>query len=236
MRAGLANGRSVGRSYTARVGHTAAERAQVLQLVHRPATSKPAANGADDAKPEMEAKPAGLGDDAGENPEEWGELRVPGTCASGTDPSSLHKPGEKFFNFQRIREEIVADTERQTGRNAGMCPEARHRWLTTAGISPQPINLRLFSPNVLTLTLVDLPGLTKVPGTIEGLVCLVDFGSRRPAARHREADSGHDRAFRHVWPRGPVLKPGPRCATSPNRMRSSWPSPPPIPTSRACAR
>lgn len=31
------------------------------------------------------------------------------------------------------------------------------------GISPQPINLRIFSPNVLTLTMVDLPGLTKVP-------------------------------------------------------------------------
>ena len=32
-----------------------------------------------------------------------------------------------------------------------------------AGISPQPINLCIFSPNVHTLTLVDLPGLTKVP-------------------------------------------------------------------------
>ena len=31
------------------------------------------------------------------------------------------------------------------------------------GVSAQPINLRIFSPNVLTLTLVDLPGLTKVP-------------------------------------------------------------------------
>ncbi len=30
-------------------------------------------------------------------------------------------------------------------------------------MSAQPINLRVFSPNVLTLTLVDLPGLTKVP-------------------------------------------------------------------------
>ncbi|KAH9170799.1 Dynamin central region-domain-containing protein [Lactarius sanguifluus] len=48
-----------------------------------------------------------------------------------------------------IRAEIVRDTEAKTGRNAG--------------ISPQPINLRIFSPNVLTLTLVDLPGLTKVP-------------------------------------------------------------------------
>lgn len=43
----------------------------------------------------------------------------------------------------------MRDTEAKTGRNAG--------------ISPQPINLRIFSPNVLTLTLVDLPGLTKVP-------------------------------------------------------------------------
>ena len=35
--------------------------------------------------------------------------------------------------------------------------------ISLLGISPQPINLRIFSPNVLTLTLVDLPGLTKVP-------------------------------------------------------------------------
>lgn len=43
----------------------------------------------------------------------------------------------------------MRDTELKTGKNAG--------------ISPQPINLRIYSPNVLTLTLVDLPGLTKVP-------------------------------------------------------------------------
>ena len=30
------------------------------------------------------------------------------------------------------------------------------------GISSKPINLKIFSPNVLNLTLVDLPGLTKV--------------------------------------------------------------------------
>ncbi|KAJ7184356.1 Dynamin central region-domain-containing protein [Mycena filopes] len=69
------------------------------------------------------------------NQDEWGEF--------------LHLPGEKFFDFNKIREEIVRDTEAKTGRNAG--------------ISPLPINLRIFSPNVLTLTLVDLPGLTKVP-------------------------------------------------------------------------
>ncbi|KAJ2764151.1 vacuolar protein sorting-associated protein 1, partial [Coemansia nantahalensis] len=61
----------------------------------------------------------------------------------------LHMPGKKFFSFDEIRDEIVNDTEKKTGRNLG--------------ISPVPINLRIFSPNVLTLTLVDLPGLTKVP-------------------------------------------------------------------------
>lgn len=69
--------------------------------------------------------------------EEWGEF--------------LHKPGVKFYNFDDIRDEIVADTDRKTGGDAGK------------GVSPEPINLRIFSPNVLTLTLVDLPGITKVP-------------------------------------------------------------------------
>ena len=31
------------------------------------------------------------------------------------------------------------------------------------GICPEPIHLKIFSPKVLTLTLVDLPGITKVP-------------------------------------------------------------------------
>jgi vacuolar protein sorting-associated protein 1 len=75
------------------------------------------------------------GGDKAANENEWGEF--------------LHLPGQKFFDFNKIRDEIVRDTESKTGRNAG--------------ISPQPINLRIFSPNVLTLTLVDLPGLTKVP-------------------------------------------------------------------------
>ncbi|KAG9072071.1 vacuolar protein sorting-associated protein 1 [Linnemannia hyalina] len=68
-------------------------------------------------------------------PEEWGEF--------------LHQPGVKYTDFNLIREEIVRDTELKTGKNAG--------------ISPLPINLRIYSPNVLTLTLVDLPGLTKLP-------------------------------------------------------------------------
>ncbi|KAJ3351212.1 vacuolar protein sorting-associated protein 1 [Kappamyces sp. JEL0680] len=66
---------------------------------------------------------------------EWGEF--------------LHLPGQKFHDFDQIRVEIERETEKTTGKNAG--------------ISPNPINLRIFSPNVVTLTLVDLPGLTKVP-------------------------------------------------------------------------
>ena len=73
--------------------------------------------------------------DKAANADEWGEF--------------LHLPGQKFYDFGKIRDEIVRDTEAKTGKNAG--------------ISPQPINLRIFSPNVVTLTLVDLPGLTKVP-------------------------------------------------------------------------
>ncbi|PVV02492.1 hypothetical protein BB560_003054 [Smittium megazygosporum] len=61
----------------------------------------------------------------------------------------LHIPGKKFTDFSKIRDEIVRETELKTGKNAG--------------ISSLPINLTVYSSRVLTLTLVDLPGLTKVP-------------------------------------------------------------------------
>lgn len=67
--------------------------------------------------------------------EEWGEF--------------LHLPGQKFYDFNQIRDEIVRETDRVTGRNKG--------------ISNESINLKIFSPHVLNLTLVDLPGITKVP-------------------------------------------------------------------------
>uniref|UniRef100_A0A8C8RRP9 Dynamin-2 n=1 Tax=Pelusios castaneus TaxID=367368 RepID=A0A8C8RRP9_9SAUR len=61
----------------------------------------------------------------------------------------LHCKGKKFTDFEEIRLEIEAETDRATGSNKG--------------ISPVPINLRVYSPHVLNLTLVDLPGMTKVP-------------------------------------------------------------------------
>ncbi|XP_056288361.1 dynamin-1a isoform X2 [Pseudoliparis swirei] len=61
----------------------------------------------------------------------------------------LHCKGKKFVDFDEVRQEIEAETDRVTGGNRG--------------ISSVPINLRVYSPNVLNLTLVDLPGMTKVP-------------------------------------------------------------------------
>ena len=100
-----------------------------MQLVNRPALPKTQVNGVADGDTKIETS------DKESNTEEWGEF--------------LHIPGQKFHDFNKIREEIVKETDSKTGRNAG--------------ISPAPINLRIYSPNVLTLTLVDLPGLTKVP-------------------------------------------------------------------------
>ncbi|KAI4375897.1 hypothetical protein MLD38_013713 [Melastoma candidum] len=61
----------------------------------------------------------------------------------------LHLPGKRFFDFSEIRREIQAETEREAGGNKG--------------VSDKQIRLKIFSPNVLDITLVDLPGLTKVP-------------------------------------------------------------------------
>uniref|UniRef100_A0A803WDG4 Dynamin-type G domain-containing protein n=1 Tax=Ficedula albicollis TaxID=59894 RepID=A0A803WDG4_FICAL len=61
----------------------------------------------------------------------------------------LHCKSRKFTDFDEVRQEIEAETERLTGTNKG--------------ISPVPINLRVYSPHVLNLTLIDLPGITKVP-------------------------------------------------------------------------
>ncbi|GAA6006346.1 dynamin-like GTPase VPS1 [Rhodotorula paludigena] len=119
----------VGRDFLPRGTGIVTRRPLVLQLINRPAGPKPSE---DDAAKQEGSQPTS---DKASNPDEWAEF--------------LHRPGEKFYDFNKVREEIVADTELKTGKNAG--------------ISPVPIGLRIFSPNVLTLTLVDLPGLTRVP-------------------------------------------------------------------------
>ncbi|XP_065339611.1 dynamin-1-like protein [Cloeon dipterum] len=67
--------------------------------------------------------------------EEWGKF--------------LHTKNKVFSDFDEIRTEIENDTDRMAGKNKSICPE--------------PINLKIFSTKVVNLTLVDLPGITKVP-------------------------------------------------------------------------
>lgn len=59
-----------------------------------------------------------------------------------------HLPRRKFTDFAMVRQEIQEETDRITGK--------------TKMISPIPIQLSIYSPNVVNLTLIDLPGLTKV--------------------------------------------------------------------------
>ncbi|KAF9615798.1 hypothetical protein IFM89_026469 [Coptis chinensis] len=65
---------------------------------------------------------------------EWGEF--------------LHLSRKRFYDFPAIRREIQAETEREAGSNKG--------------VSDKPIRLKIYSPNVLNITLVDLPGITKI--------------------------------------------------------------------------
>ncbi|KAE8055543.1 hypothetical protein FH972_012376 [Carpinus fangiana] len=64
----------------------------------------------------------------------------------------LHLPNKRFTDFSLVRKEIQDETDRLTGKSKQ--------------ISPVPIHLSIYSPNVVNLTLIDLPGLTKV--AVEG--------------------------------------------------------------------
>ncbi|KAJ0645874.1 putative dynamin stalk domain, GTPase effector domain, Dynamin superfamily [Helianthus annuus] len=63
-----------------------------------------------------------------------------------------HMPRRRFTDFSLVRKEIQDETDRITGKSKQ--------------ISPIPIHLSIYSPNVVNLTLIDLPGLTKV--AVEG--------------------------------------------------------------------
>ncbi|KAI3453181.1 hypothetical protein Pfo_009844 [Paulownia fortunei] len=64
----------------------------------------------------------------------------------------LHAPKKKFTDFAAVRQEIADETDRITGKSKQ--------------ISNVPIHLSIYSPNVVNLTVIDLPGLTKV--AVEG--------------------------------------------------------------------
>ncbi|GAA5826136.1 hypothetical protein JCM3770_004054 [Rhodotorula araucariae] len=126
----------VGRDFLPRGQGIVTRRPLVLQLVHTPApfASAHVPHAATaNANPNF-ALPTGSGGGGGDAPQEYGEF--------------LHVD-KRFYDFGEIRKEIEGETLRVAGGNKG--------------ISRLPIHLKIYSPNVLNLTLVDLPGLTKIP-------------------------------------------------------------------------
>jgi len=75
-----------------------------------------------------------------------------------------------FYDFNLIREEISKETDRVTGKSKG--------------ISHVPINLKIYSRNVVNLTLVDLPGITRVP--IEGQPLDIEMQIRKMIQQYIE--------------------------------------------------
>ena len=61
----------------------------------------------------------------------------------------LHEPGVRHHDFAAIRDIISAETDSLAGTNKN--------------ISPEPIRLKIHSPAVAPLTLIDLPGLVRNP-------------------------------------------------------------------------
>mmetsp|Transcript_16012 Transcript_16012/g.22935 ORF Transcript_16012/g.22935 Transcript_16012/m.22935 type:complete len:795 (+) Transcript_16012:47-2431(+) len=136
----------VGRSFLPRGHGIVTRRPLVLQLYNTSATppmdtdederleeeKKVGINSSNDKTKESEN--IDTGDSGSANMDEWGEF--------------LHLPGKRFHSFALIRSEITRDTERLVGTNKG--------------INSKPIHLKIYSPRVLSLTLVDLPGIAKV--------------------------------------------------------------------------
>nr|CAG4636807.1 EOG090X01UE [Ceriodaphnia reticulata] len=61
----------------------------------------------------------------------------------------LHVKNKIFTDFTEVLKEIELETDRVAGNNKG--------------IAHEPMNLKVYSTKVVNLTLVDLPGITKVP-------------------------------------------------------------------------
>lgn len=136
----------VGRDFLPRGSGVVTRRPLILQLVHTATKTKAGnskkANKETPVEHEVDDVEAYFSDDEGdasekekEEPDEWGKF--------------LHLKERKMTDFDEICEEIERETERVTGTNKG--------------ISSEPIRLKIYSPRVLNLTLVDLPGVTKVP-------------------------------------------------------------------------
>ncbi|EST07195.1 Dynamin, GTPase domain protein [Kalmanozyma brasiliensis GHG001] len=137
----------VGRDFLPRGSGIITRRPLVLQLIHTPSAK-------DQAKQSLKPSPRSydLSDDHAPDMSRGGSN---GSSLGGGRTNTYEEYGEflhldkRFTDFNEIRREIENETFRVAGQNKG--------------VSKLPIHLKIYSPNVLNLTLVDLPGLTKIP-------------------------------------------------------------------------
>ncbi|TXT11074.1 hypothetical protein VHUM_01825 [Vanrija humicola] len=147
----------VGHDFLPRGSGIVTRRPLVLQLIHTQSstTGTTGASNAGAAAGQLSA-PSGSNSDgylpdlsAGQH---GGPYRPAGRSmggATGIDYAEFLHINRRFTDFDEVRKEIEAETFRVAGQNKG--------------VSKLPINLKIYGPGVLNLTLVDLPGLTKVP-------------------------------------------------------------------------
>ncbi|CAJ1055025.1 dynamin-1-like protein isoform X2 [Xyrichtys novacula] len=133
----------VGRDLLPRGTGIVTRRPLILQLVH------------------VDPGDARKGDESGREGEEWGKFlhtknqvrffdtKEKNITMAHANPHNFCVCLQIYTDFDEIRQEIENETERISGNNKG--------------ISDEPIHLKIFSPHVVNLTLVDLPGITKVP-------------------------------------------------------------------------
>lgn len=144
----------VGRDFLPRGSGIVTRRPLILQLINVPSDQAAAAAPNKDGGADVNVNGVDSSDvDTGANGLRTDDERMaphtPASVAAHDEWAEFHHmPGQRIRDFAQVKKEIETETARIAGHNKG--------------INRQPINLKIFSPHVLSLTLVDLPGLTKV--------------------------------------------------------------------------
>ncbi|WVQ79024.1 hypothetical protein IAT38_001116 [Cryptococcus sp. DSM 104549] len=148
----------VGRDFLPRGSGIVTRRPLVLQLIHTPDNASRGGSGGGvsaqtKAKQDKAMEEEGFLPNLESTPSAGAGVMRPGGRSMGDNTGAAYAEflhiNRRFTDFEEIRKEIEAETYRVAGQNKG--------------VSKLPINLKIYGPGVLNLTLVDLPGLTKVP-------------------------------------------------------------------------
>lgn len=171
----------VGRDFLPRGSGIVTRRPLVLQLIHTPGPSTSTLPPAPLPSSASVRRSPRMGDglspgsegylpDLNHTPTAGAGVMRPGGrkmgSSTGTEYAEFLHINRRFTDFDEIRKEIEAETFRVAGQNKASLPLCYWRQYLIAsaqGVSKLPINLKIYGPGVLNLTLVDLPGLTKVP-------------------------------------------------------------------------